>query len=516
MSEPRLAIPLLLVSSAVLLFLSGSTWIRRKNAGYPAVFLSLCMAGAALYNFGYAMELSADNMDEVMTWVRFQHLGIEAIAPTWLLFSLHISGNGRVITSRRLVLLISVPVFLFLSAQTLGDLNLYHISPRIDSSGAFSFFTYDRGLVAWISVTYMTFCVMASTVLFSIMFHRTSPAFRKQAMIFLSGSIIPWLVMVLYMFGASPRGLDIVPFALTLSGALFSFGLFRYRILDIVPLARDAVFECMNDGVLVLDNLDRIIDFNSCLKDIVPEINPDSVGTCVFETLSKYPDLLRCIGSDPSDELETDFKSPDSPACFKCRASSLVDWQGYQAGKIIMLSNFTQARQLMGQLEKLAALDGLTGIYNRRHFEDVAAREVYRFQRYGGSISLIMLDLDHFKNINDAHGHAAGDAVLVSAAKTLASCLRKSDIMGRFGGEEFIVLLPETDRAAAIAIAEKMRQALESLMVRFQEQSFRVTASFGVTGVTSPESATPEIFFERADRALYEAKEKGRNRVCAA
>jgi diguanylate cyclase (GGDEF)-like protein len=170
----------------------------------------------------------------------------------------------------------------------------------------------------------------------------------------------------------------------------------------------------------------------------------------------------------------------------------------------------------MGQLEKLAALDGLTGIYNRRHFEDVAAREVYRFQRYGGSISLIMLDLDHFKNINDAHGHAAGDAVLVSAAKTLASCLRKSDIMGRFGGEEFIVLLPETDRAAAIAIAEKMRQALESLMVRFQEQSFRVTASFGVTGVTSPESATPEIFFERADRALYEAKEKGRNRVCAA
>ncbi len=120
MASARFAVFVLLLSSAVLFFLSGSTWIRRKNAGSPAKWLSLCMSGAAIYCFGYAMELSSGTLPEMMSWIRFQHLGIQVLAPTWLLFSLHISGRQNLITTSRLFVFLSIPLFLFFSAQTLG------------------------------------------------------------------------------------------------------------------------------------------------------------------------------------------------------------------------------------------------------------------------------------------------------------------------------------------------------------------------------------------------------------
>ncbi len=513
MINPRSAIFVLLFSSAILLFLSGSTWIRRKNAGSPAKWLSLCMTGAAVYCFGYAMELSSDTLAEMMSWIRFQHLGIQVLAPTWLLFSLHISGRQNLITTPRLMLLFSVPLLLFFSAQTLGGLNLFHLSPRIETSGTFPFFTYDRGLVAWISVTYLTFCVTASTFIYSVMYLRSSPAFRKQVVAFIFGSLIPWIVMILYMFKVAPQGIDLIPFALTLSGIIFSFALFRLRLLDIVPLARDVIFENMSDGVIVTDNRCRIIDLNPTAEMMIPEIGRNSIGLPAMEVLAPYPELLKHFDGDRTESFDIRISREGNTKYCKCSVSLLAGEKEELAGRIIMLSDFTQMRLLMDQLEEQAAMDGLTGVYNRRHFNDLAVREIYRFHRYGGAISMIMLDLDHFKNINDSFGHSAGDTVLKAAAKILVDTLRKTDIIGRFGGEEFIILLPETDTDSATDLAEKLRGCLEGLSVPFQDQAFKVTASFGVSGVVSPYKTSFEELFEYADRALYDAKTNGRNCV---
>jgi len=164
------------------------------------------------------------------------------------------------------------------------------------------------------------------------------------------------------------------------------------------------------------------------------------------------------------------------------------------------------------ELERLATTDPLTGICNRRRFLELAQREVSADQRYGRALAAIMFDLDHFKEINDEHGHQAGDAVLIETARICADILRDTDCLARYGGEEFVVLLTESGRNEAEAVAERLRGAIEQMQVEHEGQRHRVTASFGVAAFAGSRDGL-DGFLRRVDRALYEAKSAGRNRV---
>ncbi len=174
-----------------------------------------------------------------------------------------------------------------------------------------------------------------------------------------------------------------------------------------------------------------------------------------------------------------------------------------------------QELSLDQQLLQMATTDGLTGLANRYYFLTVARREIERARRYQRDLSLIMLDLDHFKSINDTQGHAAGDMVLRQLARILVVTMREGDLIGRVGGEEFAILLPETALEGASATAERIRQRVSDHNFQFHGIDMHVTVSLGVAEFTYS-YATREAFFEAADKALYEAKSKGRNCVCEA
>ncbi len=171
-----------------------------------------------------------------------------------------------------------------------------------------------------------------------------------------------------------------------------------------------------------------------------------------------------------------------------------------------------QRQQLEDDLRRLATIDALTNVPNRRHFMEVAEAESRRSHRYGHPLSLILLDVDHFKLINDTHGHAAGDQVLSRLSDTCATALRQQDVIGRLGGEEFAVLLPETDGPAAAVIAERLRESVERASPGWSNGELAVTISLGV-GVWRMGDDTVESVLHRADQALYDAKRRGRNRV---
>lgn len=169
------------------------------------------------------------------------------------------------------------------------------------------------------------------------------------------------------------------------------------------------------------------------------------------------------------------------------------------------------------ELQRLATTDPLTGVFNRRQFFATGLHEFQRTRRYGNTMSLLMIDIDHFKVVNDSRGHPTGDRVLVALAEIIASLVRDQDTVGRLGGEEFAVILPETELSGAIASAERLRAAVEcaEMACAFcDSQAVKVTVSVGVAA-----SATDDISFEavlaRADKRLYTAKESGRNRVVA-
>jgi diguanylate cyclase (GGDEF)-like protein len=165
------------------------------------------------------------------------------------------------------------------------------------------------------------------------------------------------------------------------------------------------------------------------------------------------------------------------------------------------------------ELERLALHDNLTGLYNRRHGEDALARQLTQNSRSGTVTSIALADIDRFKQINDRHSHAAGDRVLKKVAETLMARCRKSDMIARFGGEEFLVVFPDTELEQANAICETLRLAIATCDWKSLGLSMPVTISFGIT--ESRKGLSPDALLEEADIRLYEAKNGGRNRVVA-
>ena len=158
--------------------------------------------------------------------------------------------------------------------------------------------------------------------------------------------------------------------------------------------------------------------------------------------------------------------------------------------------------------------DGLTRISNRHHFDMRLREEMKRHQRHQDELSLMMLDLDYFKTVNDTYGHQAGDMVLKEVGRILQKTLRESDFPARYGGEEFVVILPQTREEQAWTLAERLRTVIGQTVFRVQRKRFRVTASIGIAGVKPGALARPETLISKADQALYLAKASGRNMVC--
>ena len=196
-------------------------------------------------------------------------------------------------------------------------------------------------------------------------------------------------------------------------------------------------------------------------------------------------------------------------------ARALLEHGGTTSLPSLEASPTAYVQSVIDGLCELSLKDPLTGLANRRHFRSVLEREIDGVARSGEPALLLMLDIDHFKSINDTHGHVAGDLVLQAVAKCLAGCIRPMDSIARYGGEEFAVVLPNCLVSVGQAVAERIRQTVESLTIKVSPvASVRATISIG--GAYAPEwvRSTALLWIERADNLLYRAKAEGRNRVC--
>ena len=164
------------------------------------------------------------------------------------------------------------------------------------------------------------------------------------------------------------------------------------------------------------------------------------------------------------------------------------------------------------EIEILSNTDGLTGLWNRRYLEEILDRECQRAKRYGHDLTILMLDLDHFKHVNDTYGHRGGDEVLRESARRVKTVLRQTDFVGRYGGEEIVVVLTDTNRENALTVAEKIRRTIADTPVVYEGQQIPVTTSIGASSMASANESVHDIL-ERADAALYHSKRDGRNRV---
>lgn len=190
-------------------------------------------------------------------------------------------------------------------------------------------------------------------------------------------------------------------------------------------------------------------------------------------------------------------------------AAANVELQGFNDR---LKSEIEKRIQTEAKLQELATTDSLTELYNRRHFFELAEREFIKTQRYQHDLAAMMLDLDHFKQVNDQYGHLVGDYVLQEVARRLRECIRETDILGRYGGEEFVVLLPETSLSDGQETAERLCQTVSAKQIATGEHTLSITISVGIANLEE-DDITIDTLIDRADQALFTAKQTGRNQV---
>lgn len=268
----------------------------------------------------------------------------------------------------------------------------------------------------------------------------------------------------------------------------------------------------MREGVIVLNQEGLLVDYNHSMLDIISTLSSQCIGKHIVDVIGRGTHLAEVV----LHEKECDFRSSLSGdnTYYHIRFSNVKN--KHKLMKIITFVDVTERVDLQEQLQYLARIDGLTELYNRHFFMEESERLVDSLNKKGGNISIVMFDIDHFKSINDTFGHEAGDLVLARVADVVKKCLGSRDIVGRYGGEEFILCMPDASLLAAEEMADFIRRNISQAVVRYSEKEITVTSSFGISSVLIRGEADQTILqtlIREADQALYAAKRKGRNCV---
>ena len=508
-TAPVAFVILVVVSALICVWYSAYAQQRRRIRG--ASEFSFFAITAAIYTLGYAFELQAHSIEAMRVIVAFEGLGMGFLPTFWLLFSLKFALDREPGPRFRAFLFI-VPALLILAMWTNQFHHLYYRETFLAPEVAWPAWGKVAGplFLAW-NAWSQALLVGGLAVILRRGF-RVKGRARLQSLLIAAAITIPWLSDLAYIMDLVPAGLDPVPFAISLAGAFLGFSLFRFGLLELVPAARESAIEGLRDGFLVFDREGNVADANAAGRAYLGKVSvgeplsPDLPGAAEIGDLLREGRGIRSFSalSALGEELRLEV-----------HADPVSDARGRRTGVSLAIRDVTETAALLKRLSDLASLDPLTEVLNRRRFHELAQREFGLALRSSRVLAVIILDLDHFKTVNDLHGHSAGDEVLRTAARRLSVGLRVSDLFARYGGEEFAVLLPDTPVEGALHVAERMRLELTGEAVRFEGRDIIVTASFGVFAGTPRSADSIETYLARADEALYVAKAEGRNAVRA-
>lgn len=484
----------LFVSATLCLWLSIHA-LRRQTTSFTRNYAGLMLCAAA-YALGYGLELGSPDLIHVQVMLRIQYLGIPFLPYFWISLAwAYLEPQGMPLRWKYLPLCLSVAIFLVFQTNDLH--HLYYTSQEFTRSNGLSITRIGKGSVYWLNIAYLNISIAIGALLLFRAWRQAIPLYRQQALMLLAGSFLPWIFHLLYQTGLSPHQIDLSPFGIAATGIIYSLATLNHKMLSVLPLARDIVFDGIAEGVIVLDSNLRIIDFNYAATRFYPKLTLSMIGAEAATLVNP------AAFADPLPSAQAFIDSTDGRK-LEIRCYPLRNKHGPQLGTALLIQDVSKKLALIDGLRELATIDELTGCCNRRRLIELSEREVLRATRHHQPLAFIILDVDDFKTINDTLGHLAGDDLLRRIAFTLRGRLRSTDILGRYGGDEFIITLPETTGSAAALIAQELLEHC------FEHCDSRM--SIGVVELTSENNSFTELL-RQADFALYQSKLDGKNRV---
>ncbi len=657
-------ISILIIGALVCFFLAVLAWQQRP--AISATIISFLLTAIGIYAIGYSLELTSTTLNEMLLAIRLEYLGVVQIAPLWMGMAFYYANQMEWIKPQRLIVFWIIPLIVLIAVFTNGYHHLYYTSVSLDQTGPFPTLRFERGPIYWFHIVYVYFVFATATLLLARQYLLPHVLYRRQATVMMGSSLFVIIVTGLHFAGITPLpNIDINPFAMIISSSVIGWGILNLRLIELTPVARETLFETLIDGVLVLDDQNRLVDFNpsagrylnlpadavgqpltkylpaetrpifenyksegtyqeisvgqndvryfEVFYDLLAERKNRPAGSLIVfheitkrkeaeahlqQTLTRYrmladnsndviwtvdldgrytyisPAIERLRGYAPEEVLQQTLEEafcpgsqpllknnlrsaldaarngfPDPPQYLEieqpCKNGGtiwteittrlMLDENGTPTGFMGVSRDIGERKRmqdqgeiayekLRAQMEEINALqvqlreqairDSLTSCYNRRYLDETIEREIARAGREGYPISLLMVDIDQFKKVNDTYGHPAGDAVLTAMGKLLRHRTRAGDIICRYGGEEFLMVLPNMVLEDALPRADGCRIDLMELETPYEGTKVKITVSIGVASFPTHGSTAAQVI-QTADRALYLAKNSGRNCVRA-
>ncbi len=485
--------PLMLASAAAVAVLVAIVW-RRRFEDNGAAWLMLVLLAAAAWGAAYGLELTT-SASAARTWGNAKYVGICAMPVAWVAFVAAYTGRPRLRGAVMLLLAVEPTLVLVLLADThTHDLiRVYPVGAASRVAGA--------GVLFWPHTVYTYLLLWTATVVLGVRLWRLSPVYRRESTMLVVSLAVPFLCNVLFNTGVPPFGrIDLTPYAFLGLGVVLMWGVLRFRLVGLRPIARSHVFTATDDLVVTLDPLYRVVDVNPAGAAAFGLPATRLIGRHVDTLLPHARHRLETAeGGEPVEERI-------AGRVYDLHASTLTDRRSRPVGTLLMAHDITRRKDIEQRLTYQAFHDPLTAVANRTLYFDRLAHALDHASRTRHPVAVLFVDLDGFKKINDEFGHAVGDEVLVTVAHRLRLSVRKGDTVARMGGDEFAVLLEDvTDERDPARVVAHIRNAL-SAPVRVGALQLTVSASIGVA---SGLDLQPDELVRCADESMYAAKKTG-------
>jgi diguanylate cyclase (GGDEF)-like protein len=500
----------------------GTYFRLRSKRRVPGMYAVLALLAAVLFWSGtdFLGTLVTDlGLKQIIA--KFSYFGVVMVPVTWFAFAVSYTRRQMRLPPMLLNLICIIPLITLLLVMTNEWHGLIWSSSALISANGYVGMTSEPGTWFYGYAIYAYLLIIIGTTILAWSISQTTGELKPALAVILT----PLVVCIANIFSFSPINpspwFDTTTLGFAAAAMILDGGLLRYGVLDSIPVVRDRVVEQLSDGVVVVNSNGMIVDINPSALDIFAT----NRGRISNKSITRF------VKTVPLDTLlarrERNLEVTKGEYAYEISSSSL-DETNPDADVVLVFRDVTarrkaehDLRQAKEELVRLAHTDYLTGLHNRRFFMQRLQEECERVRRHGSNLSVLLFDLDHFKLVNDTCGHDVGDRVLKLVAQVSTHIKRITDVAARIGGEEFALLLPETDQRGAVQLAQRLREAVAELQIQELDDAASgdnpptVTTSVGVATV-GPRSLDLDNVLKHADEALYKAKRSGRNAVCCA
>lgn len=497
----------LLVGIMFLTFMFVYSFLRGK-ANYSRV-LGLLSLSLQVYLLGYLLELNVDSLSDMLFWNQVQYLGIPFFPVLWLIVSMLYTGNGYLLRGWKSVALFTIPILTFIARLTNASHHLYYEKIELQTIGDLNLMFLTKGPWYLLQMAYVLFTLVMCTRFYFKRYQNSVGDEKIQFRLLLTASVLPYISLVLGTLNVGGIGIDYTALILPPCILLINIALTRYNFLDIKSLAWQRIFEDSHSGLILLNKVYQVLDFNKASLGFLQWFDIILKEDQMTYLLRNQPDLLQAI-KDCEDRVFA-IENLGQQKYLSLQVNHVLN-KNTVVGYLVTLEDVTERESLKVKLLEMANTDELSGLNNRRNFNLSAKAHFERAQRYGEALAVLMMDIDHFKKINDAFGHYIGDQVIKLFSRKLQDLFRESDVIGRMGGEEFAVVMLNTSEATAFEKAEHFRESICKEPFSIEGHLVHVTVSIGLVQFSGT-SLNMEQMINQADQALYEAKSAGRNQT---